>query len=109
MNTKKLILYTAVIIGLLWLATVLTGCGSCDWKAANCPVQVIEKEVIKLNFTLPLLGLSYGRFSRRKIAMWIVIAITLVLSACSGNRVAQMADPVQNPIPATGAQPVSLR
>ena len=106
MTTKKLMLYTAIIIGLLWLATVLTGCAPCDWQKANCPIQEIEKEVLKFGFLFPI---GLGRFSRRKIAMWIVIAMTLILSACSGNWVAQMADPVQNPVPVVGAQPVSLR
>ena len=106
MTTKKLILYTAVIIGLLLLASILTGCAPCDWQKANCPIQEIEKEVLKFGFLFPI---GLGRFSRRKIATWIVIAMTLILSACSGNWVAQMADPVQNPIPVVGAQPVSLR
>jgi hypothetical protein len=109
MTTKKLILYSAIIIVLLLLASILTGCAPCDWQATNCPIQNVEKEVLQLNMAVPLLGLGLGRFSRRKIATWIVIAMTLILSACSGNWVAQLADPVQDPVPVVGAQPVSLR
>jgi hypothetical protein len=106
MTTKKLILYTAVIIGLLFLASILTGCAPCDWQATNCPIQEIEKEVLKFGCLFPI---GLGRFSRRKIATWSVIAMTLILSACTGNRLAQIADPVQNPVPVVGAQPISLR
>jgi hypothetical protein len=106
MSTKKLMLYTAVIIGLLLLASILTGCVPCDWQATNCPIQEIEKEVLKFGCLFPI---GLGRFSRRKLATLLIVALMFVLSACSGNWVAQMADPVQNPVPVVGAQPVSLR
>jgi hypothetical protein len=105
MTTKKLMLYTAVIIGLLFLASILTGCAPCDWQATNCPIQEIEKEVLKFGCLFPI---GLGRFSQRKMEV-LVIALLLALSACSPNQLAQMADPVQNPIPVVGAQPVSLR
>jgi hypothetical protein len=106
MTTKKLILYTAAIIRLLLLASILTGCAPCDWQATNCPIQEIEKEILKFGCLFPI---GLGRFSRRKLAMLLFIALMFVLSACSGNWIAQMADPVQTPIPVVGAQPISLR